>query len=807
MKWLHISDIHFNYSGYDSSNLKNKLLEKLTELNLDLDFILITGDCFYQYKGDMFQQKNMATFIKSIATKCKCPRNRIYLCQGNHDVNRQDNTRNNLIDSIRDGSEDFSKKYNELSETGSEKFQKLHKSVTGYDYNPYKVFEPKDTLYRIISLDTSLLSKDKFDSGKLQICNEKLLQLNKRILDDEKINILIMHHDVNCFISEDTRRFEHWIDDNNIDIVFSGHTHRAAVEIYNDTFREIKQFTAGAIVVDNYAIPSFYICEYDEICEIKMHLFTYADKKEEWVLDNSNLRKFKEGIHNYSLPRKVYKKELQVTIDSTIIDSFNRKYFERYQTNRIYSNKFEGDEEFNSWKIVNSLINIGMSYNKALIITKMVIDKITRDDFYTSHTLLSCFELRNVVYDIIVNYKPQKNETSFEVSCWASRYARKYNRNKEIIVLEDNKSEKLNYSYIKNILLKQVFDTVTRDPNYYIKVTGNELCLMAESVLAFLKNMAIFEIQDTVLLDLVKEYITQKPHPWLVNNNEEDLLKYHKEQAEKHIMELNTSPVICSQIEAAYHICSLFMIRYDKYIGCDEISPIISLTNAVNWLYSEEKFINNKLPMLKHNIVEMKKDLESQSIQFNELIEILNILMENIVDKRDVINEVTQKSITKLWDIFRKLEQVPRIKQIPKDITPVERIRFIFNSATGFIVKAPLRALPTCFWVEPNWGKYESSTHILGKQMLVCVLDKLEDVERIYSYFYQEGHGQKSNEMVFVFRNGASFTPEERLKIRGVFKGKFIRCIFIQEENIMGMSRNENWRNIFYKILCKSKIS
>ncbi len=32
MKWLHISDIHFNFKGYESSTVRNKLLSALKDL-------------------------------------------------------------------------------------------------------------------------------------------------------------------------------------------------------------------------------------------------------------------------------------------------------------------------------------------------------------------------------------------------------------------------------------------------------------------------------------------------------------------------------------------------------------------------------------------------------------------------------------------------------------------------------------------------------------------------------------------------------------------------------------------------------
>ena len=48
MKWLHISDVHFANLGYSTEELRLALLKKLKETNEKLDFIIITGDCFYK---------------------------------------------------------------------------------------------------------------------------------------------------------------------------------------------------------------------------------------------------------------------------------------------------------------------------------------------------------------------------------------------------------------------------------------------------------------------------------------------------------------------------------------------------------------------------------------------------------------------------------------------------------------------------------------------------------------------------------------------------------------------------------------
>lgn len=813
MKWLHISDIHFNIRGYDSEKIKEKLISKLEELNYKLDFILITGDCLYQYDGGNKEQKETINYIKKIANICGCSNKKVYICQGNHDVNRNDNERNKLIESIRKKKADFSASYQKLCEFGNEKFQNIHKGVTSYNYEAYKIFAFKNESYRIISLNSSLISKDKKDCQKLRMCNEKLYEIGKKINNDDKINILIMHHGIECIEPEDARKFEHWVEDSNIDIVFCGHTHRAAVETYNDIFRDVKQFTAGAIVMDDYAIPSFFICETNDArTGVTVQLYTYAKKMEDWALDNQHLRKFKDGKYFYNLSRREQKDKENDNVDilkcKTTIDKFNLMYIEKFGDGSIYSNKYEGKEEFNSWKIVHSLVEVGVSYIHALELTKIVMNKITNQDFKSIDIILSCQELRSIVYETIVHYNTSDIQSELEISCWASRYARRYSRDTEIMVIKKyGAKEKLNYSYIKNILLKEVLDSITGNTIFYEKIFRNELTRMAERVLNFLKNMGIFEIRDKALSELIKEYITQNPHPWLVNNNRESLVAYHKEQGEQHIFNLNNDKkdqVIISQMEAAYHICAAFLVQYDDYIGCTETSPIIILTRTINCMTN--KINSGILPMQKYQIIQLKKDLEIRGINFTDFKRNINILNNNIVVHHKITMQETKEALVELWGMLRKLGQESVVAK-KQEQTTIEGVMNIFSGAKGFIVKSPLRELTNCFWVEPNWEEYEIKQQHLGKQLLVCVLQNVSELDNIYNYLYKQNKRETLTEIVFVLSDYSSFGSELRKSVREKFKGKYNKCVFVQEENFKQISKNRGWRDIFYELICISKIS
>lgn len=813
MRWLHISDIHFNMKGYDSQKIREQLLVKLKELNVKMDFILITGDCLYKFGEDSWDQKAVIAYIKDLAIACKCSNKKIYICPGNHDVNREDNARNELINGIRTGNKDFSENFQTLCGYGHDRFQIIHKGITSYDYEAYKVFSPTKEFYRIISINSCLISKDKEDCQKLKVFNEKIHEIGKKIKNDKRINILIMHHGIECLELSDARKFEHWVEDYNIDLICCGHTHRAAVNSYEDLNRDIKQFTAGAIVIDDYAIPSFYICEYSDLkMQIEMSLYTYAAKTEKWILDNQLLRKFVDGKYSYTISRfknqNIVSEHSNVLKCKTTIDEFNLKYSNKYGSKKIYSKRHDGNEDFNSWKIVHSLVEVGVSYTKALEITYEVIKKITSDEFSSINSILSSEELRDIVYETIIHYPSSSTESEYEISCWASRYARKYSRDKEIMVIDKHKrQEKLNYYYIKNTLLKNVIDCITNNSVFYEKIFRNELSRMAEDVLEFLKNMGIFEIREEALLDLIKEYITQKPHPWLVNGNRNELIVYHKEQGVKHINDLRNgkNQTMITQMEAAYHTCAALLVQYDDYIGCTEISPINILVKTINNISNKNQDDKFVLPMQKYQIVQMKKDFESHDINFVDLKRVVNVLNKNIVNAQKISLKETKDALIELWGMLVKLEEPISKKQ--NENTPLDKVRNIFISARGFVVKANLRELKNCFWVEPNWEKYEIHQQHLGKQMLVCMLDEIGDVKNIKEYLYVKSRKDNITEIVFVLKDFSKFNTENRKKIRDIFKGKYLRCIFIQEENFKQNSTIQDWRSVFYKVLEISKLS
>lgn len=577
----------------------------------------------------------------------------------------------------------------------------------------------------------------------------------------------------------------------------------------------MKQFTAGALVVDDYAIPSFYLCEYGLGYDLFINLYTYSKDSETWSLDNHSLRKFNNGVYTYKLSR-IFKRmqntnKLDVDRYTEFITKMNKMYEIKYNSRNIISNNFDGYDTFDVSKIIGSLSNINMPYEKAIDIAFKVVTQITSNDFKANGDYLSCTELRHIIYQKIISQKSTKNDKEFSISCWASRYARKYNRNSEIIIqMQNNRTEKMNYAYVQNTLLKHIFDEVTGNEIFYLKTSKKELQRMSERILDFLRNMGIFEVREEVLDSLIIEYITQKPHPWLVHNNSKQLLVYHTHQAEEHINKLKRNEVsIISQTEAAYHISAAFLVQYDKVIGCTETSPISIIKNTVNRMCNEENMILNRLPMQKYQIIQLKKDLKKQSIDFKKFIAKINVVYDFIIDKQEVTNEKTKIALIDLWDMLRKLEQKNSYDNQRNKENSIERIRYVFEEGTGFIVKAPLQALKSCFWIEPNWEEYEIKQQHLGEQALVCVIDIISDVDDVHKYLFSDGRelNSRTTELIFAYNSYKSFSKEDRNAIREKFRGKAIKCIFVQEENYSMISENQNWREILFDVIRISRLS
>lgn len=810
MKWLHLSDIHFANFDFSSDMLKNSLLKKLEELSLNLDFILITGDFFYQNKTSKEIIPKLRKYINSIGKVCNVRSKRIYMCQGNHDVNRSDNIRNSIIDKVRKQGQLTNGDYESLCKQVNENYQSLYREIKRTEYNDYEVFEDKNHNARIISINSCLLSKDESDYQNLSVC-APILEKIKEGINDDKLNIVIMHHGVDWLNPSDRKQFEHWLDDNKIDLLFVGHTHQPNVVTLNDVNRDIFQFTSGAIMTDKYSVPSFYICDEDK-GTLTMTLFSYSDKTDSWEVDNHSLRKFKnDGKRAFYLQRRSEKTvpnriDLNNLTCEALIQQLNNKYEEHYKIKRFFSDKSGEYEDFNAWKIVSSLSNIGIPYPIALRLTVNVVNQITSDD-YLPNDLISSSRIKMIVYDSILLYhdnNPEINE--LDLGIWANKYSKQYNKNDGFKMIQNGNSEPISYSLLKNSIIKEVIVGITGNEVFFNKITTSELEKMSFEIMRFIKSLCIFKIRKEVLLNIITEYVTEPPHQWFVNNNREEIYNSHKKDVDRCTNELSrkstANPLI--QIDIAYHLFSAYLSIYDDYIGCTEISPIIILKNSIYQIGAKR---NKSIPMRKCMLIQLREDLKNNNVQFEHFRSQVFTVYRNIVERKDVTNNDTVKALLELRRILSIVENKSGEKWVNTG-NAFNDVYSIFKNALGFIVRSPIQVFNhKAFVVAPYWDEYQASRYNLGDDMLVCVFEDNSTIEDICNYLKTRGKNV-IQELVLFKLDVSSFLPEERRHIREELKKHLInvRCVFIQEANFTNINK-EGWRKVFFRVVEASKKS
>ena len=269
MKWLQISDLHFGYDGYNAEQLRHNLIEFVKQVG-QIDFVLISGDCMY-----CNEDEGSVDFILELGRACNCSNENIFICPGNHDINLENR---DIVLFEFDGDK---QQYEALSKFGYEKFRKIFEKVTGKGYLPYHVIERHigKEKFRIVTVDSCLFLNGRANQHNLSIVRTELEKLVQQIKNDEYINILTMHHSLDCFEPNSRERFRKWIEDNYIDLVFCGHSVVNEVNINISTKSHIQQFYSGMVPLEDNLTPNFWICQYEAGSSVvEMSLYTYDQK-------------------------------------------------------------------------------------------------------------------------------------------------------------------------------------------------------------------------------------------------------------------------------------------------------------------------------------------------------------------------------------------------------------------------------------------------------------------------------------------------------------------------------------------------
>ncbi|MDU1005459.1 MAG: metallophosphoesterase [Clostridium butyricum] len=308
IKWLHLSDIHYNMDNYESEWLRNNLIKTLTDQNEKIDMLIVTGDLLYQFKSSF---NEVEIFLKSIINTINISFENVFIVPGNHDFKRSSsrkwlikgikNSQSNITDTVASLDEEV---INDLID-GQKEFWDFHEKFLGHsdDYKSTHFVNLREN-FNIINLNTCLISGTENEEGTLSINMKKLMETLNKIKDDTKPNIAIGHHSLECFISKEQEEIINMFEDFNVDIYLCGHIHKNKCEIYPQGKRYIPSIVCGSNMIDLYATPSFNIGEIDlDSSECKVKYYKWS-KNRQWIVDNEVDRKIgKDNTLNFNLDR------------------------------------------------------------------------------------------------------------------------------------------------------------------------------------------------------------------------------------------------------------------------------------------------------------------------------------------------------------------------------------------------------------------------------------------------------------------------------------------------------------------------
>lgn len=309
LRWLHLSDIHYNINNYSSLRMRDQLLKYIEDIckNDKYNFMIVTGDI--SYKGNTYNDE-VIEFINRMLEATKIEKNNLYIVPGNHDLKRSKPRELMITGIINDDTlnnySDFDKETENIMINAQSKFFTFYKNVKGEKYPKEKIhFVKKTPDYNILHINTCLTSGRNNEEGTLKIGLTRLFEALKEIDEDKNcVNIAIGHHGIDCFSENEQTKIINSLIDYGIDIYLCGHIHKPKYHFDNDNYRKLPMFVSGSNIVDEYATASFISGEIDfEEKKGKTVYHSWNNEIEKWNIDLNVGRRIINGSLDFSLER------------------------------------------------------------------------------------------------------------------------------------------------------------------------------------------------------------------------------------------------------------------------------------------------------------------------------------------------------------------------------------------------------------------------------------------------------------------------------------------------------------------------
>lgn len=267
IKWLHLSDIHFNFKNYNSTLLRRDFISRIHSLSENEGFthLFLSGDVLHRNNSMGTDNSDSVTFIRDLANAMRIELRNVIIVPGNHDHDRA--ITNSIVQSIYcdvDNCDD------QIEALPNDQIESLLKAFSNYEtvyrelflrdyYDSYK--EPHTVIdisgLTILRLNTAWLDIDSKNTSALRCGRKQLLdtlEQHERLLKNSMV-IAVGHHPMDDFSAEEKKHLLALFHRFNIGIYFCGHRHKASIDYYKEY--DVLQLTCPGGYHDGYSLGGY----------------------------------------------------------------------------------------------------------------------------------------------------------------------------------------------------------------------------------------------------------------------------------------------------------------------------------------------------------------------------------------------------------------------------------------------------------------------------------------------------------------------------------------------------------------------
>ena len=236
IRWLHISDLHFNSDDMSTTLLRNELPKFLKRNNIRCDYVFCTGDIRIGRTG-VFPDA-AADYLKNLCITVGADTSRLFIVPGNHDIDRNSPGRNEAIERVEfQRSGYYNPKYGTIKDSDLRTIHESQKEFRdflskvydsdrlSYYSNPLAPhFNIETPDFNILHVDSTITQREGQEANDLIIGTKALLNACEN-LNPDKPTILLTHFPFTSLLQDEKKYVSELLYRHGVQLWIAGHEH------------------------------------------------------------------------------------------------------------------------------------------------------------------------------------------------------------------------------------------------------------------------------------------------------------------------------------------------------------------------------------------------------------------------------------------------------------------------------------------------------------------------------------------------------------------------------------------------------